>query len=165
MLAKLNFEPPRELFQIRLPQPASRCMLNAMESAITIPVALIEAAIPNVQGIWLFGSAAAGTLRADSDIDLAILAAEPMGKIDQLTLKQALEDATGRAIDLIDLGDPDLSTILKYEAVTRGLQIADLDPRVTGSHVIQIQLDYVDLMEDRREIDAAIQLRGSVHAA
>lgn len=51
----------------------------------------------------VFGSAAAGTLRPDSDVDVAVLTRTPMQAERKRALTAALATATGRAVDLVDL--------------------------------------------------------------
>jgi uncharacterized protein len=55
--------------------------------------------------IIVYGSAAKGRLRPDSDLDLAVLAPRALGPEERLALVTALERATGRGIDLVDLFD------------------------------------------------------------
>jgi uncharacterized protein len=124
----------------------------------------IRALVPHVLGVWLFGSGARNALRPDSDLDVAVHAAGPLSVSEKLALSEALCDLAGRPVDLIDLSAPDLSTILKHEIVTTGRLIGDFDVRANGLLTVHTQLEYCDLMESRREIDAAIRQRGAVHA-
>lgn len=64
----------------------------------------------------LFGSAASDRLQADSDVDVAVLAAQPLSAARKVQLMSALALITGRPIDLIDLkvaGQPLLGQILQ----------------------------------------------------
>lgn len=64
----------------------------------------------------LFGSQAAGTARADSDVDLAVQGLHPLSAEEKSRLIGTIAEATGRAVDLIDLqaaGEPLLGEILK----------------------------------------------------
>jgi uncharacterized protein len=90
-------------------------MVNALtklfESHSTISVAL------------LFGSCATGTQTFDSDIDVAVLAENPISSDYKIMLVEELAAATGRAIDLIDLraaGQPLLGQILKNAIRLKG---------------------------------------------
>lgn len=76
--------------------------------------------VPRVQLAILFGSCARGTATAASDLDLAVLAAEPLDSDSRIRLIGDLADRLGRPIDLIDLreaGEPLLGEILKGHRV------------------------------------------------
>src|SRR5674476_953502 len=68
--------------------------------------------------IMLFGSAAAGQLRKDSDFDIAFLSDREMGSYQLFTLSQQLADLLGREVHLIDLNTT--STVLQAQVVVKG---------------------------------------------
>lgn len=80
----------------------------------------VQAVLVNFKDIKfaiLFGSLAKGTERPDSDLDIAVLAGEPLSAKRRIDLIDALALAIGRPVDLIDLktvGQPLLNQILKY---------------------------------------------------
>jgi uncharacterized protein len=110
-------------------------LAKLFESHSTISVAL------------LFGSCATGTQTFDSDIDVAVLAENPISSEYKIKLVEELATATGRAIDLIDLrtaGQPLLGQILKNAIRLKGIdsdmaslyirnviEVADFMPYVT----------------------------------
>ncbi|MEI6546893.1 MAG: nucleotidyltransferase domain-containing protein [Burkholderiales bacterium] len=51
----------------------------------------------------VFGSVAANQARPDSDIDVAVLAREPLRTADRERFMTAIAESTGRSVDLIDL--------------------------------------------------------------
>ncbi len=57
-----------------------------------------------VLAVYLFGSRARGEALEGSDLDLAVLLAEPFGVMELLALEDRLERALGVPTDLIDLG-------------------------------------------------------------
>jgi len=72
---------------------------------------------PAIELAILFGSIAAGKERNDSDLDLAVLAAQPMTVAEKMSLISALAVEIGRAVDLVDLrsvGEPLLGQILQH---------------------------------------------------
>lgn len=80
---------------------------------------------PELETAIAFGSVADGSARADSDLDLAVSAGEPLSTDARITLIEELAAATGRPVDLIDLsraGEP-----LLGEIVTRGKRLAGSD--------------------------------------
>jgi uncharacterized protein len=63
-----------------------------------------------------FGSVPAGAARFDSDIDVGVLARRPLDAERKAELIRALAAATGRPVDLLDLGEtglPLLRTVLR----------------------------------------------------
>jgi predicted nucleotidyltransferase len=80
---------------------------------------------PEIRLAILFGSAAAGKERFDSDVDLAVDLGTPMSAETKADLIGELAERTGRPIDLVDLrtaGEPLLGQI-----VTKGRRIAGDD--------------------------------------
>ena len=70
----------------------------------------------NVSLAIIFGSVAAGRPRADSDLDIAVGADQPISMPERIAIIQTLAEVTGRPIDLIDLAavtEPLLGQILK----------------------------------------------------
>lgn len=77
----------------------------------------VLAAAPGIELAFVFGSAARGQQRPDSDIDVAVQAHAPLTAAFKLGLIGDLAQATGRAVDLIDLrtaGEPLLGQILGH---------------------------------------------------
>lgn len=96
--------------QRRYPRPMLPAALHA---------ALTEAcrAAGEPRLVLLFGSVARGTARPDSDLDLAIDLGRPLTADDKLALIDALANASGRPVDLVDLrraGVPLTGEILKH---------------------------------------------------
>ena len=56
---------------------------------------------PSITKISLFGSRAARTNRADSDVDLIFESSKPVSLLTQSELRTRLEDAIGRSVDLV----------------------------------------------------------------
>ncbi len=78
----------------------------------------MPANVPELLGIYAFGSRVQGTHHARSDLDLAVLVA---GRVDQLILwewAQQLADDLGNEVDLIDLRAA--STVMQYQIICSG---------------------------------------------
>lgn len=72
--------------------------------------------LPGLKLAILFGSAATGGMRPDSDIDLAVLTEAELEADQKMALIGDIAEATGRTVDLVDLrraGEPLLGQILK----------------------------------------------------
>ena len=101
----------------------------------------------------VFGSVAAGAQDAESDVDLAVQAARPLGVKLKMALVAELAEATGRAVDLIDLrtvGEPLLGQILNH-----GLLLLGSDEefaRLLSRHLIDAAdfLPYAQRIVDQR---------------
>jgi uncharacterized protein len=102
---------------------------------------------PQIQLALVFGSAAHGNLTPHSDVDIAVLATQPLSHTDKRSLMEQITLLTGRAVDLIDLstvGQPLLGQIVKDAKRIKGtdsqfatlmtrnvLDVADFMPYVT----------------------------------
>jgi predicted nucleotidyltransferase len=85
---------------------------------------------PEVAAAYLFGSAAAGALRRDSDVDVAILLAgapDARAELDlRLELSSALARAAGREVDVVVLDRAPL--LLRYMVYRANRPIFERDP-------------------------------------
>lgn len=87
----------------------------------------VLARFPSVSLAVLFGSVAMGQPRTDSDLDIAVATDHQLTVAEKIAMTQALAEATGRPIDLIDL-----------ETVTEPLlgQIVQHGRRLLGSNTL-----------------------------
>ena len=114
--------------------------MNAIESP-TVTRLLSQA---GVELAILFGSAAAGKLRPDSDIDIGILLA-PDRELDfngELKLATELEQALGREVDLVRLDNA--STLLRFEAA-QGRCVLEARPGAFADFAARALLEHEDL--------------------
>jgi len=74
-----------------------------MTTTIAQQVANALAPHSEIQLAFVFGSAARGTMRPDSDVDVAVLAVEHLSPESRLELTSELSLALKREIDLVDL--------------------------------------------------------------
>ena len=125
---------------------------------------LIDAAIPSLRAVYLFGSAANGRLRSRSDVDLALLAGEVIDPITLFELTQRCAQVCEREVDLIDLKRAPL--LLRAQVVGQGIRlkpegvVPELD-----FYENQILSQYVAFVEERRPLVDEILRRRSIHAA
>ena len=77
----------------------------------------VLAQFPTLVLALVFGSAAKGCERADSDLDIAVAADKPLTAIEKMDIISALAQHTGRPVDLIDLSgvaEPLLGQIVRH---------------------------------------------------
>lgn len=109
--------------------------------------------VAHLRLVLVFGSVARGSARADSDIDVAVLADHALGAVEKMRLIEAIAQATGRPVDLVDLttaGQPLLGQILRdgYRLLGTADAQADLATRaVLDTHDF---LPYVQRMFKQR---------------
>ena len=103
--------------------------------------------------VYLFGSAAAGRLRPESDIDLAVLPSLsiPDGNLVQARLQ--LAERLGREVDLIDLDRA--TTVLRKEVLAHGRLLYETDTSRRSEFEMYALSDYARLNEERATVLAA----------
>lgn len=84
-------------------------------------IKLLRDNIPKLQLIYLFGSYSQGTQHRNSDIDIAVLAADTLDNIARWELAQKLASELDSDVDLVDLRSA--STVLCQQVVTQGKQL------------------------------------------
>jgi uncharacterized protein len=125
---------------------------------------LVARSIPGVRTIYLFGSAAEGRLRADSDVDLAVLAAGPIAPELLFDTAETCARHLGREVDLVDLQTAPL--VLQAQIVGRGRRLAGLgDPREAAFFENQVMSRYCAFIEERGPLMDEVVRRRSIHAA
>lgn len=105
-----------------------------------------------VEAAYLLGSAATGRLRADSDIDVAVLPRhrDPMSAADSVELTGRLVEVLGRPVDLGILTTSNV--VYAKEAVATGRLIFERDHRLTARFAMLALSMYASLQEARREV-------------
>lgn len=110
-------------------QPAvSQQLRHAPDLRAVHPEIVVEAAAPilrvvaadhGYRQLAVFGSAARGDARPDSDIDLLVEAPEGASSFDFVRFQQLIEEIVGRPIDLVEYGGLDrrLDEDIRREAV------------------------------------------------
>lgn len=82
---------------------------------------LLQKDVPTLSGLWLFGSHAIGQTHADSDLDLALLADEPLDVVALWELSETLADIAQCPVDLLDLRAA--STVMQYQIIMQGRRL------------------------------------------
>ena len=104
--------------------------------------------------VYVFGSAAAGRARSDSDLDLAILPAASIAPSKLFEAKLQLAEAVGRDVDLIDLSAS--TTVLRKEVLAGGRLLYETDRVRRAEFEMYALSDYARLNEEREPVLAAL---------
>lgn len=97
---------------------------------------------PDVRLAYVFGSVAAGRARRDSDLDVAVLFAEPPVPATLDLLAEELEAAAGGPIDLVNLGTA--PPLLMHEIIRVGRCIVSRDAAERAEFEARSTLRYLD---------------------
>ncbi|MBK6908238.1 MAG: hypothetical protein IPH08_14630 [Rhodocyclaceae bacterium] len=124
-------------------------------------VALLSREVCGLSAVYRYGSAGGPYERADSDIDLAILADHALSHEQRLDLMTRLAKATCRDIDLNDLRT--LPLTLRVQIVMEGVRLYARDRTAAELYDTHTLSDYVRLNEERAGILADVRARGSIY--
>ncbi len=117
--------------------------------------------IPDVQGIYLFGSFATGDANNESDMDIALLCKHKLAWELKSVIVDELSDLLQRDIDLVELRYVD--TIFKEEIIKTAKRIAELDKLACELYEDYIYCSAMDFREFRKPHVEEIIARGSVY--
>jgi uncharacterized protein len=121
----------------------------------------IKQSVPGLIALYLFGSEAKRTARPDSDIDLAVLAHNPIPSVRLFELAQELAVQLHRDVDLVDLRA--VSTVMRMQVLSTGACLDAPDESARRSFEMYAYSDYARLNEERHEIVKGITTRGLVY--
>lgn len=120
---------------------------------------------PRFTAAIVFGSVARGCARPDSDLDLAVLYADPAARNsadrEWLTLAGRLALAAGRDVHLVDLEAADAG--LRRAVLDGGRVLLDRDPRRLRDLRVATGIEYLDWAHARRIADDAHARRLARH--
>ncbi len=118
--------------------------------------------IPELQLVYLFGSAVSEHFTSSSDLDIAFLSKKHINSIEIWEIKESLADATHRDIDLIDLSQ--IHGFLKTEIISKGHVIYSLNEDFRRLYESRIIEDYVDWKDIIKPIEDQIRNSGIIKA-
>lgn len=124
-------------------------------------VAYLRLAVPDALAIYRFGTWGTVAERADSDLDLAVLARQRLPAAQSWEIAQQLAMLAGRNVDLVDLHAA--STVMAAQIVSQGERLHCSDTRCCAEYEDYTYSAYARLNEERREILRDIQKRGNVY--
>jgi predicted nucleotidyltransferase len=96
----------------------------------------------NLAFVALFGSCARGCERPDSDVDLALLPTGAFSLADEADLEAAVEQATGREVDLVRLDRTD-DIILRRE-IAKGEAVFEAKAGLFGRFRAEAAVEWLD---------------------
>lgn len=97
----------------------------------------------SIQVALVFGSAARGALKPESDIDVAVLAHQRLSQGEKRALIEQIALSTGRAVDLIDMAD--VGQPLLGQIMTNAKRVKGTDSQF-ASLMTRNALDEADFM-------------------
>jgi uncharacterized protein len=100
--------------------------------------------------VYLFGSAATGRARADSDVDVAFLPDHACDPYAVYQAAQALAAVLHRDVDLVDLSRA--SAVLKAQVIGTGQRLLVADVQRADEFEMYALSDYARCNEERREV-------------
>ena len=110
----------------------------------------IRQSVPSLIALYRFESQAKGTARRDSDVDLAVLARDPIPNLRRFELAQELAVQLHREVDLVDLRTA--STVMRMQVLSTGTCLNTQNESVRREFEMYDYSDYARLNEERREI-------------
>lgn len=126
--------------------------------------ALIEylnKSVPGLTSLYRFGSQTKGTARPDSDVDLAVLARDPIPNLQRFELAQELAIHLHHDVDLVDLRAA--STVMRMQVLSTGTCLAAPNEQARREFEMYAYSDYARLNEERKGILDDIRVRGLVY--
>lgn len=124
-------------------------------------VDLIRQRIPGVVAIYLFGSAVGECVHDRSDIDLAVLARQPVSSTTRWEIQQELAVTLRSDIDLVDLSSA--STVMRFQVVSTGSVLYDGNSTERAEFEMTTLSMYTRFNLERREILEQVSREGSVY--
>ncbi|MGQ7858873.1 type VII toxin-antitoxin system MntA family adenylyltransferase antitoxin [Pseudomonas sp. 32A] len=123
-------------------------------------LARLQAEVPELLAVYVFGSQVTGEAGSESDLDVAVLSA---GVVEPLLLWQLsgeLADIVGVPVDLLDLRAA--STVMQYQVLTTGRRLwsGNVQAGLFESYVLS---EKTALDTARAELSADIQKEGKVY--
>ncbi|MFB6351367.1 MAG: nucleotidyltransferase domain-containing protein [Bradymonadaceae bacterium] len=116
--------------------------------------ARLRAVLPDLDYAYLFGSAATGHLRPDSDVDIAVDVGRKLNADDIGRASAPLERLVGRPVDLVDLRRA--GPILAMQVLRTGQLLVESNRRARLEFEMYTPSRYADFKRMRRPIDDAL---------
>jgi predicted nucleotidyltransferase len=106
--------------------------------------------IPELLGVYIYGSFAENRLTPESDIDIAFLTWKKISAVEKWKIQEELASLLDIDIDLVDLKDA--SVVLRAEVVENGVRIHTENKYECDNFEVTTYSMYADLNETRKDI-------------
>ena len=116
----------------------------------TAEVAALLAADEEIELALLFGSSAAGELRQDSDVDVAVLTRSRLTPTHRREMIRAIAEIVGRPVDLVDLRTAGVP--VTSEALRHGVRLIQRRPGIFAELLSRTLKDAADFLPYRERI-------------
>ena len=138
---------PAHLLRSSLPlrEPTMHPRLMTMLSPGGAVLASVLAKIPNLIALYVFGSQVLGSLRPESDLDLAVLAPGYIDPTLLWSLSNEIASLVNGDVDLLDLRAA--STVMQYQVISNGKTVWDIG--------LQARLFEVAVLSEKLALDEA----------
>ena len=122
-------------------------------------VEVVRRCVPDIDGIYLFGSVARGRTRPGSDVDVALLLppGRKLSPDELLATMSELEALTHRTVDLSVL-NTQTQLVHAKEVVTTGVCLFARSQEWIRAFEMQVLSQYARFLEDRAPVEAAYTL-------
>jgi len=114
------------------------------------PLAALFAADEDVELAMIFGSAVDRGLRADSDVDVAVLTRSPLTAERKGAIIRVVAELTGRPVDLVDLRSAGVA--VTSQILRHGRRLFERRPSVFPALLSRTLADVVDFLPYRERI-------------
>ncbi|MHA7880163.1 MAG: type VII toxin-antitoxin system MntA family adenylyltransferase antitoxin [Saccharospirillum sp.] len=121
---------------------------------------LLQHELPELMGIYLFGSQAQQAAGPESDVDLAVLVEGYVGPLRLWELSNSLANQFGIEVDLVDLRAA--STVMQHQVLTTGQRWWRRGPE-TDHFELFVLSEKFDMDIWRKPLIDQIQQQGQVH--
>jgi uncharacterized protein len=120
----------------------------------------LQKKLPDILGIYAFGSRIQGTATSDSDLDLAVLVAGYAQPLVLWELANQLANELGYEVDLLDLRAA--TTVMQYQVITTGARLwkKDVQTELFETYILR---EKMELDESRKGILEDIQKQGKIY--
>ena len=103
-----------------------------------------------IAAVYLFGSAATGKDRRNSDLDLAIISKKIIPAHERLKIEMELSNRLRRDVDLVVFGQA--SPLLQHQILKYGRLVSENDPDERVRQEVRARSEYLDTRHLFREI-------------
>lgn len=116
--------------------------------------------VPDIIGIYIFGSMGTSFEKESSDVDIAILLKTQLSSETRWSIAQKMAIILNRDVDLIDLLQA--TTVFSFQIISTGRRIYCNDKYACDFFEMLTYSRYLRLNEERKEIIDAIKKRGQI---